>query len=315
MTTSAPSAAVSMVVLSYNQERFVGDAVRAVLAQECPPIEIVISDDASSDGTYDAIKAAVQGYDGPHHVHLRRNTENLGLVAHLNLVPTIAKGDVIIPAYGDDISLPSRVAEITRVFENGAPLLVHSDAIAIDETGAETKSNYRKADFYRTTDPLETATSMALYLGAAGAWHRSLFEKYGGLGYPNVYDDHILGFRAALEGRIAFVEKPLLKYREGVGISHALGREARDVAAASARRVKILEMMIATFSQRLTDAQTYGLAPGHPIIRKLTRARERARLRRACHNSILRMIGSNLHQPFGAVSAALAEGLRIARRR
>ena len=305
----------SVFVLSYNQEAFVGDAIRSVLAQECDPVEIIISDDCSIDGTFDSIRAAVQGYDGPHNIQVRRNTENLGLVAHINLIVELASGDVIIPAYGDDISLPTRVAEIAEVFESHQPWLVHSDAIAIDEAGAETQSKYRKADFFRTTDPLETATSMSLFLGASGAWHRALFDKYGPISFANVYDDLTLGFRAALEDGVAFIEKPLIQYREGVGLSHQLNRERNPEQAASDRRKKILEATMSTYRQRLKDATTFGLDQDHPIVRKLSTALLKARMRRACHEGIARMMLHNMRHPGLALSAAAAEGLRILQRR
>ncbi|MFD1157104.1 glycosyltransferase [Roseovarius aestuarii] len=309
-----PQLRYSVVILSYNQEDYIGDAIRSVLTQECFPVEILVSDDCSTDGTFHAAQRAVEGYRGPHSLHMRRNPKNMGLIAHINQIVETATGDVIIPAYGDDISLPSRVAEIAKLFEARAPLLVHSDAIAIDENGNETRSHYRKADFYRTTDALQTATSMALYLGASGAWHRELFSKYGPIRHPNVYEDHILGFRAALENRVAFIDKPLLKYREGVGISHQLNRE-RHREDAGTRRRKILDMMIATFSQRLADAATHGMSANHAVMKKLLRAKRKAELRRACYGGIGRMVAGNLSTPGAALSAAAAEGLRIIRRR
>lgn len=303
-----------MVVLSYNQVGFIADAVHAALAQDCPPLEIIISDDCSTDGTYEAIQDAIRGYEGPHHVNARQNPQNMGLVAHINAIFGIATGDVLIPAYGDDIAMPNRAAEIMKAFADGKPLLVHSDAMAIDAAGHETPTSYRKADFFVTDDPLETATSMALYLGASGAWHRSLFTRYGPLKYPNIYDDHVFGFRAALEGRVALIEKPLLKYREGIGLSHRLKR-GQSAETARDRRRKILKMMISAYRQRLTDGAAFGLESNHPIMRKLSRALRRAELRLACYDGIARMILGNLSHPIAAFSAAGAEGLRILRRR
>ncbi|WP_306113761.1 MULTISPECIES: glycosyltransferase [unclassified Roseovarius] len=316
MTQAAPKEPLrySIVVLSYNQAPFVRDAVEGALAQDCPPLEIIISDDCSTDGTFDIIQDTIRGYDGPHRVTARQNPQNIGLVAHINAMFDVASGDVLIPAYGDDISLPNRAAEIMKTFDAEAPLLVHSDATAIDPEGHETATTYRKADFFRTTDPLDTATSMAVYLGASGAWHRDLFTKYGPLKHPNIYDDHVFGFRAALEGRVSFIEKPLLKYREGIGLSHQL-KQDRNAGAARDRRRKILNMMVAAFSQRLDDATTFGLATDHPIMRKLAKARRKATLRAACYDGIGRMILRNLHQPGAALTAAGAEGLRILRGR
>ena len=306
---------ISLLVLSYNQAAFVEDAVKAALAQDCPPIEIILSDDHSTDATFERMQAAASGYDGPHKLVIRQNPQNLGLVAHINALVDLAQGDILIPAYGDDIALPNRVAELSAAFAADAPLLVHSDALAIDAEGVETETRYRKADFYRSTDPLLTATSMSLYLGAAGAWHRDLFTKYGPLRSPLVFDDHILGFRAALEGRIAFVEKPLLKYREGVGLSHQLTRPENTAGAASARRRKILAREAATYRHRLDDAETYGLTGSHPIVKKLRAALRQSELRLACHDGILRMVLSNLSMPGAALTAAGAEGLRILRKR
>ncbi len=305
----------SIVVLSYNQQAFVGDAVQAVLAQDCPPIEIIISDDCSTDGTFEIIEKTVADYTGPHQVQIRRNAQNMGLVAHINAMFDVASGDVIIPAYGDDISLPHRVSEIITAFETGGPLLVHSDAEAIDEAGNPTETSYRKADFFRTTDPLDVATSMALYLGASGGWHRALFAKYGPLNHPNIYDDHVFGFRAALEGRVALIEKPLLQYREGIGLSHRLKGAETSAEAAQTRRKKILLMMISTFRQRLDDAATFGLAEDHAITRKLRTALRKAELRLACYDGVARMILTNFSTPGVALAAACAEGLRILRRK
>lgn len=313
--TNTPSLTASVVVLSYNQEKFVGDAVRAVLAQDCDPVEIIISDDCSTDGTFAAIKDAVDGYSGPHRVRVSQNEKNIGLVAHINAIFDIATGDVVIPAYGDDVSRPDRVAEIMQAFSETNPLLVHSDATAIDADGNDVPTDYRKADFFNTTDPLNVATSMALYLGASGAWHRDLFTRYGPLGFSNVYDDHVFGFRAALEGRITLIEKPLLHYREGIGLSHQLKASAPSATELSAKRTKILAQMVSVYRQRLKDAQTFGLDASHPVTRKLSSALQKAELRLACHSGIARMILSNLGRPGAALSAAAAEGLRMLRRK
>lgn len=316
MTQTAPNKPLrySIIVLSYNQAAFIRDAVEGALAQECPSLEIIISDDCSTDGTFDVIQDTIRSYDGPHRVTARQNPQNIGLVAHINAMFDVATGDVLIPAYGDDISLPNRAAEIMKAFEAEAPLLVHSDAMAIDPEGNETATNYRKADFFRTTDPLDTATSMAVYLGASGAWHRELFTKYGPLKHPNIYDDHVFGFRAALEGRVSLIEKPLLKYREGIGLSHQL-KQDRNAEAAGDRRRKILNMMVAAYRQRHADGATFGLAARHPIMRKLAQATRKAELRAACYDGIVRMILNNLNHPLAALSAAGAEGLRILRGR
>ena len=78
--------AVSLVLITYNQEAYVGEALAAVLAQDCEPMEIVVSDDHSTDATWEKITASLANYDGPHRIVLNRNRQNLGINLHFNVI-------------------------------------------------------------------------------------------------------------------------------------------------------------------------------------------------------------------------------------
>ena len=97
----------TMVLMSYNQADVISESIKALLDQECEPVEIMISDDCSSDKTWDRIVEAVSGYDGPHIIRLNRNRENLGLIKHYNKCFSMASADIVIVCGGDDISLPN----------------------------------------------------------------------------------------------------------------------------------------------------------------------------------------------------------------
>ena len=47
---------VSFCILTYNQEKFIEDAIKGALSQEYDNLEIIISDDGSTDRTYDIAK-------------------------------------------------------------------------------------------------------------------------------------------------------------------------------------------------------------------------------------------------------------------
>ena len=51
---------VSFCVKCYNQERYIGEALEGAFAQTYRPLEIVISDDASTDLSWEIIQAAVE---------------------------------------------------------------------------------------------------------------------------------------------------------------------------------------------------------------------------------------------------------------
>ena len=102
---------VSYVVQTYNHAKFAEDAMASALSQDYPNLEIIISDDASSDGTFDILQHYLQKHPTDKKIVLNRNEKNMGVVPHLNhLVHHFAHGDIIILTGGDDISLPDRVS-------------------------------------------------------------------------------------------------------------------------------------------------------------------------------------------------------------
>ena len=101
-----------MLVLAYQQEATIEQAIRGALAQTYTPLEIVISDDASTDSTWDTIQRAVAGYGGTHRLLLNRNPGNLGIGAHINRMVALSHGELLFVAAGDDISLPQRCERV-----------------------------------------------------------------------------------------------------------------------------------------------------------------------------------------------------------
>ncbi|MCZ7675696.1 MAG: glycosyltransferase [Roseovarius sp.] len=312
LASAAPQC--SLLVLTYNQARFIAEALDAALAQTGVVAEIIVSDDASSDATFDIARERVAAHDGPHRVVLSRNPANMGVIGHTNKVVAMATTDILIPCYGDDIAFPTRAARIVETFARHAPLLTHSHAVAIDETGARVAPGYGKAAFFRSTDPLAVAASRAHYLGASGAWHRALFDKYGPIRSPLVYDDHVLGFRAALEGRVRLIDEPLLYYRAGIGISN-LRRADESRAANRARRMKILRQAVAIYDERAGDARHFGLGENDPVSRALEDARFRSAVRLAWHEDRAALMRRVARRPGAGLAALAGEVLRDLRNR
>ena len=75
---------VTFYILTYNHVDIISDAINAALAQTYSPLQIIVSDDCSTDATWEVIKNTVSLYTGPHKVEIRRNAVNLGISAHIN---------------------------------------------------------------------------------------------------------------------------------------------------------------------------------------------------------------------------------------
>jgi len=95
---------VTFALFAYNQEQYIRQAVEAALAQTYEPLEIIISDDCSSDSTFQVISDLAAGYTGPHTVVARRNANNLGLAAHISTVMEAVNGELVVVAAGDGVS-------------------------------------------------------------------------------------------------------------------------------------------------------------------------------------------------------------------
>jgi Glycosyl transferase family 2 len=261
----------SFVLLAYNQQNYIADAVSAALAQEGPGLEIILSDDCSTDRTFLIMRGLASAYRGPHRVVLNRNDTNIGVVAHIRKANALSTGDVLIAASGDDISLPDRACRIREAFEDKDAWLVHSHAICIDLEGNEIAPTYLSADLVKGADLLTVATSAGLYLGATAAFHRKLFDKYGYISNPRAYEDLVYGFRASLESGVRFIDHPLVKYRVGSGLSTS--HLYQDVEGRQRSEIRRLKTQLAVLAQRRRDAERFGLTNSHAVMRTIRQYR------------------------------------------
>jgi glycosyltransferase involved in cell wall biosynthesis len=109
---------VTFALFAYNQEEFIESAVLSAFSQTFSPMEIILSDDCSSDKTYEIIQKLATEYSGLNHVIVRRNQVNKGIASHFNDVLQLARGEFIIVAAGDDISLPTRTQISVDILNN-----------------------------------------------------------------------------------------------------------------------------------------------------------------------------------------------------
>jgi glycosyltransferase involved in cell wall biosynthesis len=84
---------VSVIIPSYNYGHFLIEAVESVLRQTYLPDEILLSDDASTDNTYEIMKIYAKKY--PKLIKLNRNAENLGIEKHFNTAVSKTSGDFV----------------------------------------------------------------------------------------------------------------------------------------------------------------------------------------------------------------------------
>jgi cellulose synthase/poly-beta-1,6-N-acetylglucosamine synthase-like glycosyltransferase len=99
----------SVVIPLYNKARYVEAAVRSVLAQTLPALEVIVVDDGSTDGGPERIEAL-----GNERVRLLRQA-NAGVSAARNAGIAAARGDWVAFLDADDWHHPLLLAQLARV--------------------------------------------------------------------------------------------------------------------------------------------------------------------------------------------------------
>lgn len=204
---------VLFLILTYNQEAYIQAAIEGALSQTYEEMEILVSDDCSTDDTYGVIMKTVSLYKGERVIHVNRNTRNLGLVSHLNYLLSTNYSDYIFLSGGDDISMPNRVEIQMKEFMNDSTVMaVSGSAIVIDRFGKHIQ-NYSQ---YYQVNTLEDGylTYPGFMVGGAGlAVKRCVYSDFGKLNDDCPTEDSTLRFRSLLLGKVVCVSEDLIYYR------------------------------------------------------------------------------------------------------
>ena len=186
-----------MLLIAYRQPDTIARAIRAALAQTYSPLEIIASDDASDDATFAAMQAALAGYTGPHRIVLNRNPHNLGIGAHLSHLVGLSSGELLFVTAGDDVSLPQRCEVVVQAWiaHDCRPDLIASALFDMDAAGG-LHATILPSDLQRYRSVVDWLADPPFAVGAAQAWTRRLFDRFGPLPAGVVAEDLLMVFRA-----------------------------------------------------------------------------------------------------------------------
>jgi len=217
---------ITFVVMAYNQERHIREAVEGAFSQTYRPLEIILSDDCSVDRTFDIMREMAAVYDGPHAVSLNRNATNQGLGGHVNRVVELANGELIVMSAGDDISLKDRTQRTYEAWEESGKeaYSLFTNMYKIDSNGSllEVFFNIHKPPIPPDTIQVAVDKLASNVYGCSHAFHRDLFSYFGPIPNDIYCEDVVIPFRALLlNKKIIYINDILVKYRtiEGSNLS------------------------------------------------------------------------------------------------
>lgn len=239
---SAVPPTASVIITCYNLERYIGAAIDSVLDQQfADPIEIIVVDDCSGDGSADIIRSYPQ-------VRYVRTAANSGVLLAMLEGLKQSSGAFIFLLDGDDVWEPRKLSDSMDIFWGDAQIaLTTHDLSFIDEAGGPLARASRPEQVLTPLAPDARSSRIVdgilhhldfVWLGSALGFRRSLADLTGFDDWArrlpdaaNTYQDWPLAFWIASqpEAKAGYVARKLFRYRLH-GANHS--GDARDVSRA-----------------------------------------------------------------------------------
>jgi glycosyltransferase involved in cell wall biosynthesis len=201
---------VSVALATYNGGRFLREQLDSIYAQTWPGIEVVVSDDLSTDGTL----TILEEYRQSHGLRYWVNERNLGFVRNFEKAIALCRGEFIALADQDDVWLPEKLERLMAEIGNAS--LIYSDAFLIDDEGRELSGS-----LITTSGVLPvTGTNFRYFVcnscvtGCTVLFRRSLLGMALPIPECETYHDWWLALVASRQVGVRYLPVRLVRYRQ-----------------------------------------------------------------------------------------------------
>jgi glycosyltransferase involved in cell wall biosynthesis len=208
---------VSVALATYNGARYLDKQLESLAAQSLKPLEIVVSDDGSSDGTLQVVHEFATRTDIP--LNIMPNEAQVGYRLNFRRAAQSCTGDLIAFCDQDDIWREDKLERVVELFSSSEVQLVYHNAIVFSENSVRLLHDPALEKLETRKDHIPP---FKYSNGLLQVFRRELLK------YDHLWDmslDHheenvILAhdqwyfFLACLLGRVEFIDLPLLKYRQ-----------------------------------------------------------------------------------------------------
>lgn len=209
---SRASPRVSVVIPAYNRARYIRETVDSVLAQTWPEVELIVTDDGSTDGTWEILQAYER--DGKLRLLTHPGRENRGQSAALNRAIDQATGAYLAILDSDDVFEPDKFEVLVPFLEAHPEYgLAYSNGIAIDGEGRYLY-DVMPPDHEETNDPDRMLLDCYFLLPQNAVVRRQVFDRAGR--FEEAFrsaQDHDMLIRIMEITQAAYLPQKLFRYR------------------------------------------------------------------------------------------------------
>lgn len=216
-----PGHLVSIVLPTYNGERYLAQSIESCIAQTYPHWELIIVDDASTDSTPEIIARYVTADS---RIRSVRHETNRRLPAALNTGFALAQGEYLTWTSDDNIYRPYALERMVGFLRDHPEIgLIYTDYSYMDEAGNELRRRVVKQP---------ERLVFGCIIGPCFLYHRAVYEKLGAYAEELfLAEDYDYWLRTAQHFRMAPLHENLYCYR---GHDEQLGARYTNQVAESA---------------------------------------------------------------------------------
>jgi glycosyltransferase involved in cell wall biosynthesis len=215
---------VSVLVATYQGAAFLDEQLDSIAAQTHPPLELVVTDDGSSDGTVEIVEAFATR--APFPVRLVRHPTPRGHGANFLSAIDLCQGQLIAFADQDDVWLPSKLGRCAAVFTNADVMLCVHKSVLVD-------ANLQRLPVRRLHTGLAARSLQASPLHIPHGSHSVLRRELVSLMPPNerprsIYDerpqthDEWAHYAATTFGNVEYLDDELMLFRRSAAAASGL---------------------------------------------------------------------------------------------
>ena len=217
---------VSLLIPTYNGEKYLAECLDSVLLQTFSDFEVLVVDDCSTDTT---LEIAGEYAARDNRIRVLRNEKNLGLVGNWNHCVELASGEWIKFVFQDDLIEPECLEAMLEASAlNGSIVACQRNFAFMEGISESTQQDYLNRPTLSSLFPEASLISADMYNNAvidhmainfvgeptAVMLHRSVFDKFGSFNTGLIQlCDFEYWSRIAVNTGIAYVPRPLAMFR------------------------------------------------------------------------------------------------------
>lgn len=205
---------VSVMIPCYNAKEFIVECLESILSQDYNDLELIVSDDCSTDGTQQILRR----YAKDNRIKLFLNDRNIGITDNCNQALMACSGDFISLFAGDDVMLPSKISNQVKVMSRDQNLVMTYHPVEIfDSESGETLFVTNKTAGEDVSSVKDILLKGGIPGGCSIMVRKSAIPEGGYDRRLNTVSDWLFQLEIALCGNVKKVDGTFSRYRKHSG--------------------------------------------------------------------------------------------------